>query len=259
MTNRHQENILQPSPSRVDFDQCPICLSAEQLTEEHVPPEAVGGRVMTTTCTRCNNELGSSIDSPFVDSMFGRMRAAVSTEDSNGVRGFRNHRNVRLAAGAGHELAVWVDGSKNSQSRELWEGASGFEMRMLPPEAKAVYLGELKSLYLACCVIAGEILSGETAERVRDDLVAVRDDRAEIATREVVDVCQWVRSVQPFDAEVTKPSPEPVRQLVIAREGRLIPAVGWLNYYCEEPFGDAPELVARFDAGVRFVEKNMTD
>ena len=71
---------------------------------------------------------------------------------------------------------------------QLVSEATQFEVRMKIPNPKAVGLGEMKSLYLACCVIAGEILSGDTAERVRADLVAVRDNRAELAVRNVVDV-----------------------------------------------------------------------
>jgi HNH endonuclease len=65
--------VLAPSPERVFFERCPICLSSGSMTAEHVPPEVIGGRVMTSTCDRCNNELGASIDRPFVDSMFGRL------------------------------------------------------------------------------------------------------------------------------------------------------------------------------------------
>jgi hypothetical protein len=233
------------------------------LTAEHVPPAAVGGRVMTATCDRCNHELGSSIDAPFVDSMFGRFGDfKLSTEKSNGVKGFRKYRNVRIASGKDLEQAVWIDGERNSEMAQLMSGATQFEFRAKVPDPKAAGLGELKNLYLACCVIAGEILTGETAERVRADLVSVRDKRAELSDREVVDVAQWVRHVQPFDAEVTKPESCPIHQAVVVRGGRLIPAVGWHNYTCESPFSespfsDSPALSALLDEGVRFVESEL--
>ncbi|MGD9702814.1 MAG: HNH endonuclease [Ilumatobacteraceae bacterium] len=251
-------HVLSPSPERVTFDQCPICLSMGPMTAEHVPPEAVGGTVVTSTCVRCNNELGSSIDRPFVDSMFGKFGSfKLSTEASNGVQGFRTYRNVRIARGKDHERAVWIDGERNSDLRPLLGGATQFEAKMQIPDPKAVGLGELKSLYLACCVVAGEILSGETADRLRADLVAVRDNRAELADRDVVDVTQWVRYVQPFEVEITRPESLPVHQAVVARGGRLIPAVGWLNYTCESPFSDSPELSARLDKGLHFVERQL--
>jgi hypothetical protein len=258
MDERFGLYLLDPSPERVFFERCPICLSTGSMTAEHVPPEAIGGRVMTSTCDRCNNDLGSSIDRPFVDSMFGRFgRFKLSTEGSNAVKGFRTYRNVRLAAGKGHERAVWIDGEKNSDLAPLLAGATQFEVKMQVPDSKAAGLGELKSLYLACCVIAGEILSGETAERVRADLVAARDNRAGITDLDVVDPTQWVRHIRPFDAEVTKPESRPIHQAVVARDGGLIPAVGWPNYTCESPFGDSRTLLARLEAGLRFVERGL--
>lgn len=246
--------LLSPSPERVTFDRCPVCLSTGSMTAEHVPPEAIGGRVMTSTCDRCNHELGSLVDRPFVDSMFGRFgNFKLSTEASNGVKGFRSYRNVRLAGGRDHDRAVWIDGEKNSDLAQLLAGATQFEAKMQIPDPKAVGLGELKNLYLACCVIAGEILSGETAERVRTDLVAVRDNRTELADGDVVDVTQWVRHVQPFEAEVTKPGSRPIYQAAVARDGRLIPAAGWRNYTCESPFSDSLALSARLAERLRFV------
>lgn len=147
--------VLDPLPERVFFERCPICLSTGSMTAEHVPPEAIGGRIITLTCDRCNNELGSSIDKPFVDSMFGRFGSfKLSTEASNAVKGFRTYRNVRLAAGKDHERAVWIDGEKNSDLAQLLAGATQFEAKLQILNPKAVGLGELKSLYLACCVIA---------------------------------------------------------------------------------------------------------
>lgn len=211
---------------------------------------------MTSTCATCNHELGSSIDAPFVDSMFGRFRSfKLSTEDSNGVMGFRRYRNVRFGPGEEYEKAVWIDGDKNSNMHLA--GATEFEFKAQAPDPTAVNLGELKSLYLACCVIAGEVISGETAERVRADLVAVRDDRDALAHLELVDVAQWTRHIRPFEAEVRKPEPQPILQGVVARDECLIPAVGWESYTCEEPFQDSPELSATLEVGVRLVEQAL--
>jgi hypothetical protein len=54
-----------------------------------------------------------------------------------------------------------------------------------------------------------------------------------------------------------KPESRPIHQAVVARDGCLIPAVGWPNYTCEAPFGDAPALSARLEAGLRFVEREL--
>lgn len=53
-----------------DRIRCPLCLSYfgreaiedERLTEEHIIPESVGGRLTTITCQRCNNSHGTRLD-----------------------------------------------------------------------------------------------------------------------------------------------------------------------------------------------------
>ncbi|WP_198168229.1 HNH endonuclease [Herbidospora yilanensis] len=57
-------------PANEEFYACPSCLMAYNraaviagvLTEEHVPPKALGGRSMLLTCTQCNSISGSSFD-----------------------------------------------------------------------------------------------------------------------------------------------------------------------------------------------------
>lgn len=57
-------------PDGEDYYACPCCLTcyprgavaAGQLTEEHVPPERVGGRGMLLTCATCNSRSGTHFD-----------------------------------------------------------------------------------------------------------------------------------------------------------------------------------------------------
>jgi hypothetical protein len=49
------------------FDRCPTCLEPGPASKEHVPPAAIGGSVMTSTCHRCNSQLGSVLESALVD------------------------------------------------------------------------------------------------------------------------------------------------------------------------------------------------
>lgn len=46
---------------------CPICLrgfeALDGLSEEHVPPESLGGSVLCLTCRECNSGAGHGIDS----------------------------------------------------------------------------------------------------------------------------------------------------------------------------------------------------
>jgi 5-methylcytosine-specific restriction endonuclease McrA len=56
---------------------CPLCLNRfrsdaiddERLSVEHVIPSALGGNVVTLTCTLCNNTHGSELDRNLVSAM----------------------------------------------------------------------------------------------------------------------------------------------------------------------------------------------
>ena len=58
-------------PTDEDWYLCPVCLdvlltveefATEQLSVEHVPPEALGGNELVLTCKRCNNDAGRHFD-----------------------------------------------------------------------------------------------------------------------------------------------------------------------------------------------------
>jgi hypothetical protein len=58
-------------PTDEDWYLCPLCLDVlltveefdtEQLSVEHVPPEALGGNELVLTCKRCNNDAGHRFD-----------------------------------------------------------------------------------------------------------------------------------------------------------------------------------------------------
>jgi hypothetical protein len=68
---------------------CPLCLAAfgegvidlaePELTEEHVIPSELGGRLLTLTCKRCNNLHGAEIDAHLVQ----RLRVEDSLEGAH--------------------------------------------------------------------------------------------------------------------------------------------------------------------------------
>jgi hypothetical protein len=63
-------NLPNPLPPTGEFYACPCCLMAYGraaldlgiLTDEHVPPRAVGGRRLLLTCADCNSSAGSALD-----------------------------------------------------------------------------------------------------------------------------------------------------------------------------------------------------
>lgn len=62
--NRH---IVDEEPGYI----CPLCLdivrSPSALTQEHVPPRAVGGKVLCLLCKNCNNRAGQSVDAAMAE------------------------------------------------------------------------------------------------------------------------------------------------------------------------------------------------
>ena len=57
-------------PANEEFYACPCCLTAYNrpaviagvLTEEHVPPQGLGGQGLVLTCVKCNSNSGTSFD-----------------------------------------------------------------------------------------------------------------------------------------------------------------------------------------------------
>lgn len=65
---------IRVTPEIDDVFVCPLCfqyftrecLNSDQLSLEHVPPKALGGKTKdcTLTCIRCNSDTGSQLESP---------------------------------------------------------------------------------------------------------------------------------------------------------------------------------------------------
>ena len=78
---------------------CPLCLTphAEEaldlaeplLTEEHVIPGELGGRIVTLSCKRCNSTHGAKIDHHLIELLRSR-----DTAEGRGTRPFRGQLEV---------------------------------------------------------------------------------------------------------------------------------------------------------------------
>src|SRR5437868_1137324 len=72
--DRYAADLKRFAPALAEQFGCPLCLKAfphseplgEVVSEEHVVPGALGGRITTLTCKRCNNEMGSKLESHLV-------------------------------------------------------------------------------------------------------------------------------------------------------------------------------------------------
>lgn len=99
MTDSYQEH----SKSNLKQVSCPVCcklfsfddLKSRKLTDEHIIPEALGGKLLVLGCRVCNNYLGSKVDSHLVNEM--RSRDAANGKISIPVTMFiGGHRTLNL-------------------------------------------------------------------------------------------------------------------------------------------------------------------
>jgi hypothetical protein len=103
---------------RFDFPVCPICLEPDPDVAEHVPPESLGGRVMTRTCRRCNHDCGTAEDQlrSFID-----LEATVHAQTSDGsVMGRRAARSPCVRRRSGDGCVRAECGTRVRRRLELW-------------------------------------------------------------------------------------------------------------------------------------------
>jgi hypothetical protein len=97
--------VVSPKPPEAYL--CPLCLdffTGEQLdagvlTDEHVPPEAVGGKPLVLTCLLCNRA-GSLLDEAMADDeklrTFGKPHTLGPLPGSVTFEGIRNNGSIRF-------------------------------------------------------------------------------------------------------------------------------------------------------------------
>lgn len=162
---------------RFDFDACPICLSTDDMTDEDVPPISIGGSVLTRTCARCNNGLGSRVDTHLVAWWHGECLDAMVHVD-----GLPGSRNIGPAAvrWAGEDVALLPRRGLPADIRSALEKSptslvlDGWR----EPDMRCVELAVLKSAYLAACVHRREIVDSPSADLIRRNLVEARDGKS---------------------------------------------------------------------------------
>ena len=104
---------------------CPICLRffarTENLTKsvsiEHIVPHALGGRVTTLTCRRCNNTAGTQLDSNLVNRVRVEGRSEPISADVE-FRGTKFRGKVHLPESASDSFRIYGI-PKQSDPREI--------------------------------------------------------------------------------------------------------------------------------------------
>ena len=174
------------------FPWCPICFSAEELTDEHVPMQALGGVVMTSTCKSCNNVLGSAVEEELRRAFHAEVRVRAVSSGKGPIRGFRDASAVLRRRQSG-EAALIIQ-SAHPEFAELLEdqGSVGVSYSLLDPLLVEVAL--LKYAYLSACLWLQCIPTSPSADAVRAVLLAAREGR----TQEVRDRLRSFVRVWPF-------------------------------------------------------------
>lgn len=158
---------------RDDFDVCPICLSTDELTEEHVPMRALGGKVMTLTCKKCNNKLGSYSEAALRALAVGEVVVEAQSHAFDGFQGIRKATAALRQVPFGVPTMHVTSGDPELLAAISSDKPLDVRYRLIDPFPSGVAI--LKYAYLAACLWLEEIPFNSEAESFREVLVSVRD------------------------------------------------------------------------------------
>lgn len=156
--------------SRKIFSACPIC-GSEERTEEHVPPESVGGTEMINTCGPCNNRLGSRVETD----LQGWYHSFLVNPKFNSpaAPGWRACSNLAVKTAEDGRFGLIVLGSHDPMVKRIL-GSGSCDIRENHPNMDRVRLAILKQAYLAHCLMF-RVPTGAAPDEVRAELIAARD------------------------------------------------------------------------------------
>lgn len=155
-----------------EFPVCPICLTQGPTSREHVPQQTVGGQIRTLTCERCNNGLGSRIETHLLDWYDHALRASYSSAGVPGRR--RGPRLLRRELPSG-EFVLFPDVGHADPAVHDMLVSGELTLHVDPLDMQRVRLAAMKHAYLAACLLLGGIPFTDEADRIREALVAARD------------------------------------------------------------------------------------
>lgn len=155
---------------RFDFPFCPICLEPDPDAAEHVPPESLGGRVMTMTCRRCNHDFGTAEDQlrSFID-----LETTVHAQAAEGSAMGHRAAKVALRSSEGRPTGAFVRSAAPEFDEILRTRSS--ELTVKPLDMPLVVAAGLKHAYLAACLHQQAVPESDDVARVRAVLLAARE------------------------------------------------------------------------------------
>jgi hypothetical protein len=155
-----------------DFGECPICLQPTSGTREHVPPQSIGGNVMTRTCETCNSRFGSLYEphpQAWYEGSTGHIR--ISGGDLLG----RRHGGEYLVRETQDGKPVLFSTGYVDPAFEQMLLSGKFEITYPVFDDVAFRLAAIKTAYLAACLFLKMIPSTNQAAALRAELMAARD------------------------------------------------------------------------------------
>ena len=164
---------------KTGFDICPICMRDVDLTKEHLPPDSVGGRVLTWTCADCNHGFGA-FEIALTSRRLGRLDSASFSGE--GVLGQRKVRDVRLVDKEDGKFVLSLIGPGIDEAIESILEGELLSAVLASVSESAFRIASLKQFYLASCIAAGEIPRSKWGSQVREELSSAlaSEDRREI-------------------------------------------------------------------------------
>lgn len=177
------------SPASPRTSACPICLVAPATSDDHVPPQSVGGALLVRTCERCNNEFGSRYEVDFADWYDVAIRAPRFSGDT--VRGARHAGRHLVRETPSGEFVLFGVGAGDPATEEILE-AGQFSMHGFNQDPARVLVAAGKIAFLLlCALLDGEALSPR-GEALRGELLAAR----ELPRRAPVEVGPTIRRIR---------------------------------------------------------------
>ncbi|MCP4383135.1 MAG: hypothetical protein GY798_17215 [Hyphomicrobiales bacterium] len=199
---------------------CPLCLGlftreqldAGELTDEHVPPKAVGGNPLVLTCVSCNGASGGLFDESMADEeklrTFGTPQSAGPLPGSVSFRGIRNNGSIDFD---GERWKMLGDPGQNNpetlaahtESLKHLDAGSSLELRLsLKANPRRARIGWARSAYLAAFAVYGYRYVLQPA---LDPLRAALEDPDNSAFDPVIFRTTGESELDPLIGEVTAP------------------------------------------------------
>ncbi len=194
---------------------CVVCLNNEELSEEHIIPESVGGLLtINDVCRKCNQRFAKNIDEPFSKSDFISLyRMSANIPGKRGVvpnvftrggtlpDGREVHLNDKLEPRlipslsrtelptGGVKIAAQLDASNMDDVRDILRKAIFRSIRSIEPELSVDDANIKTNKYVETVLASGK--TSKTQEEIKYELILELDVLALEYTKVAYEMAVW--------------------------------------------------------------------